>query len=209
MKRLRHTFHAQCADPRGLGGWLAGRMMLHRPADRARARWAVSLLELEPSDHVLDVGCGAGYSTALIASRVSAGLVVGVDRSALMFGMAQRRLKRELAARRVTLVCADAAQLPRFDVSFDKVAAIDALDLADPQPVLRSLHAHMTPGGRIVVVLQPREPGNEAVGPQRLAVRMADGLSAAGFERPHAHFHGSAGRTPCVCVVARAAKESS
>ncbi len=204
---LRDSFQAQCADPQGLGGWFAGRMMLHRPADRARARWAVSLLELDAGDHVLDVGFGPGYSTGLIAARVTAGLVVGVDRSELMFSMAQRRLKRELATRRVTLLCADAADLPRFDVSFDKVAAIDALDPADPQPLLERLHAHMTPGGRIAVVCQPREREAQASAAQRLAVLLAARLEAAGFQRPYAHFHGSAGRT-AVGVVARARSTS-
>ena len=208
MNKLRHTFQAQCADPRGLGGWLAGRMMLHRPADRARARWAVSLLELDARDHVLDVGFGPGYSTALIAARVTAGVVVGVDRSELMFSMAQRRLKRELAMRRVTLVCADAAELPRFDVSFDKVAAIDALDLTDPQPLLKGLHARMSPGGRIAVICQPHEREGHASAAQRMAVLLAARLEAGGFQRPYAHFHGSAGRT-AVGVVARAAQESA
>lgn len=205
---LQRTFHAQLAHPRGLGGWLAGRMMLHRPGDRARTRWALSLLQLDAGDHVLDVGIGPGYSTGLIAACVPRGLVVGVDRSRLMFEMAQRRLRRELAARRVTLVCAEAVDLPRFDVSFDKVAAIDALDLeGDAHDVLTSLHAHMTPGGRIAVLLQPRERGLDASAPQRLAVRLADHLTAAGFKRPYAHFSGSARRGACVCVVARAAEE--
>ena len=125
----KDKLEAQRADPHGLAGWLVARLLLLQPAARARTRWAVSLLELKPADRVLDVGIGPGYSTGLIAATVPEGLVVGVDRSALMTAIARRRLRRYLRLRKVTLVCADVADLPRFDVSFDKVVSVDALNL--------------------------------------------------------------------------------
>jgi len=193
-----------------------GRLMLHRPADRARARWAIALLELKPEDHVLDVGIGPGYSTGLIAAAVSAGVVVGVDQSALMTDMARRRLRRHLKARKVTLVCADASDLPRFDVTFDKALAIDALAFEaepsaeaptpppDPRAILAHLHSRMTPGGRIAVVAQPRDASSGSPGAQALGSRIADCLRAAGFERPDSHFNSARRGAPSVCVTARA-----
>jgi cyclopropane fatty-acyl-phospholipid synthase-like methyltransferase len=193
---------AQRSHPRGFGGWVAGRLMLLRPSDRARVRWAVSLLELQPSDRVLDIGCGPGYSTGIIAGEVPQGLVVGVDRSELMAAMAQRRLRGYLAARRVVLVCAEAQDLPRFDVSFDKVAVIDAFRIDDnPTAALGHVRARMTPGGRIAMVVSPRERTASA---QVLGGRVAESLRAAGFERPEPHFNRSLSRAPAVCVTARA-----
>jgi cyclopropane fatty-acyl-phospholipid synthase-like methyltransferase len=176
--------------------------MLLRPSDRARARWAVSLLELQPQDRVLDVGCGPGYSTGIIARQVTQGLVVGVDRSELMAAMAQRRLRGYLQTRRVMLVCAEAQDLPRFDVTFDKVASIDAFRVdEDPSATLARVRARMTPGGRIAMVSSPRERDANA---QVLGGRLAELLRAAGFERTEPHFNRSLGRAPAVCVTARA-----
>lgn len=196
-----NALETQRSHPRGLGGWLAGRLMLHRPAERARVRWALSLLELHSSDRVLDVGCGPGYSTGIIAGLVTQGLVVGVDRSALMIAMAQRRLRRHLSTRRVMLVCAEAADLPRFDVTFDKVAAIDAFREDDSRAALEHVRARMTPGGRIAMVVRPRERKTSA---QTLGGRIAESLRAGGFERPEPHFNRSLSRTAAVCVTARA-----
>ena len=190
------------SHPRGFRGWIAGRLMLLRPSNRARARWAVSLLELQPQDRVLDVGCGPGYSTGIIARQVTQGLVVGVDRSELMAAMAQRRLRSYLQTRRVMLVCAEAQDLPRFDVTFDKVASIDAFGIdEDPSATLGHVRARMTPGGRIAMVLSPHERGASA---QVLGGRLAEVLRAAGFERTEPHFNRSLSRAPAICVTARA-----
>ena len=199
---MTDSLDTQRSHPRGFRGWIAGRLMLLRPSDRARVRWAVSLLELQPHDRVLDVGCGPGYSTALIARQVTQGFVVGVDRWELMASMAQRRLRSYLASRRVMLVCAEAQDLPKFDVTFDKVASIDAFRIEDnPSATLRHLRARMTPGGRIAMVVSPQERSASA---QVLGGRVAESLRAAGFERPEPHFNRSLSRAPAVCVTARA-----
>ena len=197
----KDKLEAQRADPHGLAGWLVARLLLLQPAARARIRWAVSLLELKPADRVLDVGIGPGYSTGLIAATVPEGLVVGVDRSALMTAIARRRLRRYLRLRKVTLVCADVADLPRFDVSFDKVVSVDALNLESESGALSRVRERMTPGGRIVVLVQPR---TEGTGAQALGSLIAERLQAAGFERSEAHFNAAHSRLPAVCVTARA-----
>ena len=199
---MTDSLDAQRSHPRGFRGWIAGRLMLLRPSDRARVRWAVSLLELQPHDRVLDVGCGPGYSTGIIARQVTQGFVVGLDRSELMTAMAQRRLRSHLASRRVMLVCAEAQDLPKFDVTFDKVASIDAFRIEEnPSATLRHLRARMTPGGRIAMVVSPHERNASA---QVLGGRVAESLRAAGFERPEPHFNRSLSRAPAVCVTARA-----
>src|SRR5688500_11334653 len=125
MMSVEGRLKSQFGHPRGFAGWLAGRIMLYRPSNRARARWAVSLLDVQPGDDVLDVGFGPGFSTGLIAAQLETGRVVGVDRSKLMVDTAFRRLRRFMRSGRVTLVCADVANLPRFDVSFDRVLSIN------------------------------------------------------------------------------------
>jgi cyclopropane fatty-acyl-phospholipid synthase-like methyltransferase len=183
---------------------MAGLMMLHRPSNRARARWVLSLIGLQSSDKVLDVGIGPGYSTGLIAQALGQGVVVGVDRSALMMSMAKRRLSRFLKTRTVMLLEADLLDLPNFNIWFDKVVSIDALQFrGDANAELTRIHARMARGGTIAVATQSHERGVAAS--QAFAVHVADSLRAAGFEKPQTHFNASLSRTPCVCVVARVA----
>ena len=205
MQALR-SFFAQFGDPRGFGGWLAGRIMLHRPSNRARARWAVSLLDVQPGDDVLDLGFGPGYSTQLIAERLQTGRVVGVDRSKVMVDSAARRLRRQLRAGTVTLVRTDIRALPRFDVSFDRVLAINVTQFLgdDLGTVLALLRTRMTPGGRIALAVQPRERGATAAAAQLEGSRLTGALEAAGFKRIESSFNASLGPVPAVCVVAAA-----
>jgi len=201
---ILEALNGQLAEPRGLGGGMAGLVMLHRPANRARAKWVLSLIEVQSSDKVLEIGIGPGYSTGLIAEALGQGVVVGVDRSALMVSMAQRRLARFMKTRTVMLVQAELMDLPNFNVKFDKVVSINALQFHDDaQAELAKIRARMARGGALAVAMQP--VGRGAAASQAFAVHVTDCVRAAGFERPQTHFNASLAKTPCVCVVARAA----
>ena len=54
-------------------------------------RLIVDLAELEPSDRVLDVGCGPGAAVRRAADIVVAGSATGVDRAQPMVDIARRR----------------------------------------------------------------------------------------------------------------------
>jgi ubiquinone/menaquinone biosynthesis C-methylase UbiE len=49
----------------------------------------VALINLQPSDRVLDVGCGNGWLCRLVAAQVPKGTVVGIDISDQMVRRAQ------------------------------------------------------------------------------------------------------------------------
>jgi SAM-dependent methyltransferase len=51
---------------------------------------ALELMKLRPTDNVLDIGCGAGWLSRLIAARVAEGRVVGMDVSDEMVRRARR-----------------------------------------------------------------------------------------------------------------------
>lgn len=188
---------------RGVRGWLAGLGLLHRASHRARARWVVSLLELRPGDDVLQIGCGPGYALGLIA-QATRGRVVGMDPSPLLIRMADRRLRRREWGGRTTLICADLEDLPRFDVAFEKVLAVDAWrPPAEPMRVLGILQERLAPGGRLAIAMRPQERRQDAAATaQSRAAEIAGSLRDSGFQRIETHFHGGAGRSLCVCVTA-------
>src|SRR5215207_3913775 len=90
-KQLLHRIISRFMDPRGLPGRPAGWEMALRPSNRKRDVWAVSLMDVQPSDRVLEIGFGPGIAIRDLARRATRGQVVGTDRSEVMRAEAARR----------------------------------------------------------------------------------------------------------------------
>jgi len=72
----------QFGHPRGTAGTIAGWVMAHRRSNRERNSWVVSLLDVQPSDRVLEIGFGPGLAIAELSRRVGdSGHVYGIDHS--------------------------------------------------------------------------------------------------------------------------------
>src|ERR1700760_3776775 len=80
----------QAHHPRGAAGRVNGWMFAHRPSNRQRNRWVVSLLDVQAADRVLEIGFGPGIAVAELV-RAGAGHVYGADHSAVMLRQASRR----------------------------------------------------------------------------------------------------------------------
>ena len=124
---LTTTFFSQFGNPSGLLGRLAGHVMAAKADSRTRGRWTVDLLELEPAEHVLELGYGPGVVTGWICDEVPDGHVVGVDRSATMRDQAARRNQAHVASGRLDLQVGDAEHLAEDLGPFD---AAEVLRLA-------------------------------------------------------------------------------
>ena len=83
-----HGGLAQFHQPTGAVGHVAGWIMGRRSSNVARNRWAVQLLDVQPADRVIELGCGPGVAIAALATRAIRGLVVGVDHSQVMIRQA-------------------------------------------------------------------------------------------------------------------------
>ena len=196
-QRIRRGVVSQFRNPTGVGGHVAGWIMSHRPSNIARSRWAVGLLDIQPGERVLELGCGPGVALAAIADRVEDGVVVGVDQSLVMIRYARRRNVAAIAAGRVDLVCVTVEDLlpvdnngrqsvrassQPFNKPFDAVLAVNNVGFWD-QPGLRlaGLRDLTHSGARIALVTQPRCPGATAATSQASAAELADLLGNAGY----------------------------
>ena len=172
----------QFGHPRGIAGRMAGWVMAHRRSNRQRNRWAVSLLEVQPTDRVLEIGFGPGVAIAELARRAARGKVYGIDRSEVMVRQAGRRNAAAVRAHRVQLIHAAVDRLPSFDEPLDAILAVNTVGFwPDPAERLRRLRRLLRPGGRIALASQPRCPGATRDTTVRAAEELQDLLTQAGF----------------------------
>ncbi len=101
--------------------------MAHRSSNRRRNAWAVSLLDVRPDDHVLEIGFGPGLAIRELARLAAGGYVCGIDHSELMLRRAKRLNAEGLRRGVVDLRLAPVEELPNFDGPFDKILAVNAM----------------------------------------------------------------------------------
>ncbi len=182
MNRVVSAVVSQFMHPRGTLGRLAGWEMALRSSNRRRNLWAVDLLDIQPSDRVLEIGFGPGIAIRAFAERATEGLVVGIDRSAVMLRQASRRNAAAVRSGRVDLRLGSVEELPPFHVPFDKVLAVNNFAFWNDRGVrLKEVAALMGTGGRIAIVSQPRCPGATADTTRQAAKEITEYLERAGF----------------------------
>ncbi len=164
------TRHAEARD-RDARDWDARDYAAHSNAQQEWARELIGKLRLRGDEDVLDIGCGDGRATALIAERLPEGSVLGVDNSASMIACAEEQFPPPSASQahasasrsahsnlRFRLMDAARLELPRgFDVAFSN-AALHWVQ--DHEAMLRGVHACLRPGGRLLFQMGGR--GNAA-----------------------------------------------
>jgi trans-aconitate methyltransferase len=174
---------AQFAHPTGFFGNITGLIMAHRPSNLERNEWAISLLDLQPADRVLEIGFGPGVTIQKLSEIVTDGVIWGIDHSEVMFKQAAKRNQRAIAAGSVQLVLTSVSQLPCFDHPFDKILAVNNVQFWDNKTdVLRRLREQLYEGGIIALVHQPRIPGATEDDAIAAGERFTRYLEMAGFK---------------------------
>lgn len=113
----------------------------------------LKLVPLHPGMDVLDVGCGTGAVTRILAERVSPGRVVGLDLSEERLSIA-REIAKEQGISNVEYVQADVRDLDPKDKTFDLVYSRFLFQYLPGKAGLDTLAAMKRlarPGGRVTV----------------------------------------------------------
>ena len=107
-------------------------------------------LGAQPGERIVDIGCGPGFYCAELAEEVGpSGSIVGVDESASMLALAERRCG-ELA--NVELVEGEATAAPVADGSFDAAISVQVQEyLPDIGASLAEILRVLKPGGRVLI----------------------------------------------------------
>lgn len=117
-----------------------------------RIREFVQSMEVQPTDRVLEIGCGHGVAAALICQKLQSGSYVGVDRSSKMIDAADKRNERFVAAGIARFVLADLDALDLGDLKFDKVLAMRVRVFHDkPSEATGIVNRWLAPHGKLFV----------------------------------------------------------
>ncbi len=112
-------------------------------------RTAIGKMDIQPGDHVLEVGVGTGLSLPEYPEGVH---VTGIDLSPEMIELAEDRVER-LELPNVTLAEMDAADMRFTDNCFDHVVAMYVLSVApEPERVVDEMRRVCQPNGDLFVV---------------------------------------------------------
>jgi trans-aconitate methyltransferase len=130
-----------------MSDWDASRY--HRVSD-PQFDWGqrvIARLKPQAGERILDLGCGTGRLTSQIATAVTGGRVVGLDRSGAMIAVARAGSEHGGA---VSYLQGDGVALP-FNRAFDAVFSAATLHwIHDHEAVFASVFTALTGGGRFV-----------------------------------------------------------
>ena len=127
---------------------------MNGPLDRQLeplGRAAMAALALQPGEHVLDIGCGAGTTTLELAAAVTpGGSALGLDISATLLEVANRR---SVGVAGVSFLQADAQTHAFAPDSADALfSRFGVMFFADPPTAFANLRRALKPGGRLAFV---------------------------------------------------------
>jgi ubiquinone/menaquinone biosynthesis C-methylase UbiE len=148
----------------------------HRPIGEQ----AIKLMFLKPTARVLDVGCGSGWASRILASLASQGHVVGIDISDEMVSLASAS---SLYFANVEFRVASAEDLPFPDKEFTDAFSMESLYYYSNIPrALSEIHRVLKPGGIFLTVVdlyQENEASHQWVEQLKVPVQL---LSTSDYE---------------------------
>ena len=152
---IKQSIIKQFGKPSGSFGRFVGWLMSIK--NNGRVNWTFENLHLKPSDILLEVGYGPGVTLKKVADNLTSGFIAGIDHSEIMLEQASRRNKKHIENVKVKLECGTVSDLKYPANHFDTIYASNVhFFWENPAKEFKQLVSFLKPGGRLVMVFQPR-----------------------------------------------------
>lgn len=199
---LKQTLIQQFKKPTGLLGRLAGYIMANRASNIERNHWTIEMLNIEPDDHVLEIGFGPGIAIEKLTQTITTGRIFGIDHSATMLMQASKRNKKAINEQRVSLAVLSVDNVSSLHQQFDKILSANVVQFwPDPLISFQHLYSVLNNGGTIATTYMPRMKGAARQDAIDMSKRIENYLSHSGFKSIRTELR-EFGDMAAVCVFA-------
>jgi len=111
----------------------------------------LALMDIQPSDRILDLGCGTGWASRRMAKIATAGEVIGLD---VADEMLRRAEQTSGGFKNIRYVWGSAEKIPVDDKYFSKVLSVESFYYyADQGKALDELRRVMAPGAKLFILI--------------------------------------------------------
>lgn len=163
-----------------------------------RLSWAMTRMTIDPSDRLLEIGCGHGDAVSLIGCRLASGTITAIDRSETMIGAASRKNAAFVSSGKANFIAASLHEVDwgqqRFNIIFAVNVNLFRMQAARELAMIRRL---LLPDGALYLFNQPPAASKIA----HIADATARNLADAGFQVRDV-IVGDELSAPAVCVMA-------
>ena len=147
------------------------------PTIPPRIKWAVDLMDVQPNDQVLEIGCGPGAGAEAICAKLETGKLFAIDRSESGVDRTKRRCAQYVESGRLTVRQIDLATLRVPVKRLHKVFAfnVNLFWVRACADEVALLHERVLPGGAVYLFYEAKSP--ELVRPivEKASAALADG----------------------------------
>jgi ubiquinone/menaquinone biosynthesis C-methylase UbiE len=111
----------------------------------------LALMDIQPDDRILDLGCGTGWAARRMARVANAGEVIGLD---VADEMLRRAEQTSTEFKNIRYVWGSAEKIPSADGYFSKVLSVESFYYyADQGKALDELRRVMAPGAGLFILI--------------------------------------------------------
>jgi ubiquinone/menaquinone biosynthesis C-methylase UbiE len=108
-------------------------------------------MDIKPNDRVLDLGCGSGWATRLVAKRFHPKKIVGID---ISDEMVRRAAQQSKGVTNIEFLHGAAEKIPLPDASIDKIFSIESFYYwPDQMTGLKEAKRVLAPGGKLFILI--------------------------------------------------------
>jgi ubiquinone/menaquinone biosynthesis C-methylase UbiE len=151
-QHINTLISSQQRCPSGLIGTFIGMQMAQQ--HKLETDWSIGLLEIAPTDSILEIGFGAGRAIQRMAAQAKRGKISGIDLSATMVNTARQRNAHGVKTGQIVLQQGNINDLPFAEQQFDKILSIHTFYFwPDKTRAIAEINRILKPGGRIVLIL--------------------------------------------------------
>ena len=149
------------------------------PTIPPRIKWAVDLMDVQPADQILEIGCGPGAGAEAICAKLETGKLFAIDRSESGVDRTKRRNQKHVDSGRLVVRQIDLATLRVPVKRLTKVFAfnVNLFWVRPCEDEVALLHERVVPGGAVYLFYEANRP--ELV--PNIVEKTSHALAGAGF----------------------------